>query len=480
MGCCLNETAHPWAIHGATRFRRYRWCIRSCLLAFAGFLLAGACYIAVVFTVILPFHGRDYYMIVTNILSNPLKAVYGCSLPALVTAREARSVCMAATPLLSSYQEHTVIELGQRGYADNLDEHQKETWRYFSAFNCSGEVCMCFKNRKQERWVGVVRSKDGLSFSAKPSLLLPSPWQPSRSSLTLDTHTLGVLVEPERLRRRRGSGNLTRVRERFLLIGGSFRLESKKDRVQSGVWVAQGFYPTFTNPPTSAGDPPPRSRRTWESARLIFDGMHPGCIERRNPAKYHGACEFDGRLSLTARHRGHYLLYARQNPALFGSRFVQLTTSTDLVTWTPFKTISIDGYAASEGDIYFFAAQLNPFNHKQVIALAPIVHNGCGCIALLSSMDGVRWTRPKPLLRVNVDLTGARTVSHPVAGIVVRDGHVIFYFHINVLLIPENGLFMLQLVEMARHLVFERSLSSRRRVVAYRVPIAIFRTWTIK
>ena len=35
---------------------------------------------------------------------------------------------------------------------------------------------------------------------------------------------------------------------------------------------------------------------------------------------------------------------------------------------------SIDGYAASEGDIYFFAAQLNPFNHKQVIALAPIVH----------------------------------------------------------------------------------------------------------
>ena len=89
---------------------------------------------------------------------------------------------------------------------------------------------------------------------------------------------------------------------------------------------------------------------------------------------------------------------------------MQFVTSADTRNWSAFAPISIAGYRAADGDIYFFAAQLNPLDRSSLVALAPFVHRGCGCIGLLASRDGARWSRVFPLLRAEVDLSGADTM----------------------------------------------------------------------
>ena len=72
---------------------------------------------------------------------------------------------------------------------------------------------------------------------------------------------------------------------------------------------ASSTSPTLASQTTSwfhaAGgvDEPPSTQ--WREKRLVLDGRHPGCVERRDPSSkdFHylhpgGVCEFDGRLSL--------------------------------------------------------------------------------------------------------------------------------------------------------------------------------------
>ena len=146
-------------------------------------------------------------------------------------------------------------------------------------------------------------------------------------------------------------------------------------------------------------DEPPVTQ--WRDKTLLFDGLHPGCIERRDVEGSKdfrtymytgGVCEFDGRLALV-RFGDEFLLYARANLASHGKRHVQVTRSadpwgfggsrvrtaaeahallrhrrrsTDMAAhsrvggvsraWSPFEPVHIDGYDES-GDIYFFGVQ---------------------------------------------------------------------------------------------------------------------------
>lgn len=65
------------------------------------------------------------------------------------------------------------------------------------------------------------------------------------------------------------------------------------------------------------------------SPRLVINGSHAGCVERRraDALAYAGVppgeCEFDGRLALVE-FRQRYLLFARANLAASGQRFVQV------------------------------------------------------------------------------------------------------------------------------------------------------------
>jgi hypothetical protein len=121
------------------------------------------------------------------------------------------------------------------------------------------------------------------------------------------------------------------------------------------------------------------SETGWSSLTHVINGSHAGCVEQRSQARMpwvsRGVCEYDGRLSLvfhehapptskSSSGRGAFLLYARANIAAHGSRFVQVTRSSELVTWSPFTLVEMEDYSPTEADMYFFSAQNNPVRHE--------------------------------------------------------------------------------------------------------------------
>ena len=160
---------------------------------------------------------------------------------------------------------------------------------------------------------------------------------------------------------------------------------------------------------------------SWRKLEFIIGGRHEGCVERRDASRMTwlvpSVCEYDGRLSIVY-HAGRYLLYARANPAEQGQRYVQLTTSLDSYTWSPFRMIRIDGYKHSEGNIYFWAVQVNPVHSGSLIALFPLVHRLHGCIGMAFSVDGLSWSPMRVALTCGA--FGDRTLDHPASPAMVR------------------------------------------------------------
>lgn len=180
----------------------------------------------------------------------------------------------------------------------------------------------------------------------------------------------------------------------------------------------------MTTGPGWAFDP-----HTWTAPRLLVSAVHPGCVDNRLRAGYGAGCEYDGRVALV-HHRGRYLLFTRANLDECqgrGGRFVQVTSSADTVTWSPFSLVAIAEYSPPSGDIYFFAVQTSPTNPDQLIALYPLSQPPRGCICVSFSNDGSRWTRARSLVGCRPKMNG-RTDVHPVmGGVVLRDEEVHIY-----------------------------------------------------
>eukprot|EP00966_Prymnesium_polylepis_P096893 2244976-Prymnesium_polylepis.1 len=136
-----------------------------------------------------------------------------------------------------------------------------------------------------------------------------------------------------------------------------------------GIWIARSPTVWFARGDrhASLGASPPAAAATagssvsWSELRFIIGGKHEGCIERRDASRMTwlvpSVCEYDGRLALVI-FKGRYFLFARANPAASGQRFVQLTTSTDSFVWSTFRMIHIAGYNHTEGNVYFWGAQV--------------------------------------------------------------------------------------------------------------------------
>ena len=211
----------------------------------------------------------------------------------------------------------------------------------------------------------------------------------------------------------------------------------------------------------------------WQRPRKSFDGNHPACVERRDPIKMpwilEGICEYDGRFSLVW-FRGEYLLYARANPAAHGQRFTQVTRSTDTFSWSPFELLTIQDYRYSQGDLYFFAAQVNPVQPDSLIAIFPLVHLLRACIGVAFSLDGRRWSSITPL--VTCDAYGDRAVSHPVAGLVRSGEHVLLFVHEEV---PNVRLDLFTPYPLQ---TYWKANSPSARISRYAIPIARLKRWT--
>ena len=184
--------------------------------------------------------------------------------------------------------------------------------------------------------------------------------------------------------------------------------------------------------PKGGVDEPPKS--PWRDKRLIIDGHHPGCLERRNASLDGGEfyhllpgfiCEYDGRLSIVHFHSS-LLLFARSNPAERGSRHVQVTRSDDDgATWSAFQQVTLHGYQGL-GDIYFFGVQVNPAHDDSLLAVFPIVHRLRGCIAMAASTDGVHWSTATPLLSCSI--FGERALDQPALPAMVARGSEVWLY----------------------------------------------------
>lgn len=189
------------------------------------------------------------------------------------------------------------------------------------------------------------------------------------------------------------------------------------------------------------------SSRSWQfheglraPPRLAIGAHHRGCTDRRLRTGYR-ACQYDGRLSLVQL-RGLYLLYSRANLRECsdrGGRFVQVAASLDLHRWRPMQMISIRGYEADSGDIYFFAVQRNPMHDQSLVALFPLSQPPSGCIGMSFSADGLHWSSLFKLRNCPLAPAG-RTEDHPVAGGVLnRNGRIYIYLQLSVAGIAPRG-----------------------------------------
>ena len=271
-------------------------------------------------------------------------------------------------------------------------------------------VCLIFKNEVQETWVGGLRSTDGLAFHGEPSLVYPKhakTWpRDQRGVLTHNfaiarvangAHTLTVPSRPSAVRGvstagadvdvQSSDGSINKQLE-YVIVGGTHRNRALSgaphlvNGFHQGIWLARGhtwLYDPRSNQSIGAVDSAGTrvsGATQWHGKRVTLRGSHHGCIERRDrirmPWIIKDTCEFDGRLSLVAR-RGELLLYARANMAKHGQRFVQHTRSVDGgVSWSQFQPIQLQGYEHMEGDIYFWAAQVNPVDGTSLVAAFPV------------------------------------------------------------------------------------------------------------
>ena len=331
--------------------------------------------------------------------------------------------------------------------------------------------CLIFKDSSIEGWVGVIRSLDGQNFKGAPELVLPSTWPAAKA-----IHNLAMLY-----------WNAT-----YYIAGGRDRgcLRANRACREKGIWMAKSsswryLTANASKIPSEAAFFPRRWARqfgrpgrkgAWEDARLIIAGRHPGCVERRDRARFSWLettnCEFDGRLSLV-HFRGRFLLYARANLGKHGQRFVQVTQSSDGVRWTaPFEPVHLRGYSPSNSaDIYFFAVSESPV-HDSLVAIFPLVHNGRGCICISVSRDGVTWSTARPLLRCGS--FRERATSHPAAGLILRDTTVLLYVQENVPDVHVDAT-----TPLPHRLANENVRRNTARLVRYDVPSDLLRQWTI-
>ena len=360
--------------------------------------------------------------------------------------------------------------------------------RYFSAFSCSVRtsisatpICLLFKDHTRERMLVLASSPDGVHFGAWSKLLrlrrrvTPSSVNSVRVSTPLIAgqmlHNLALLQEPLT------AGSV----ERWVLVGGTYRYEPRARK--QGDWLVKHHQGIWSVAMDNVLEP---ERRETVTERLLFDGLHAGCIEQRGNNRFpylvprpagsvsRAGCEFDGRTALV-KFRGTYLLYARANMASRGGqRFVQVTSSIDLKGWRPFQPISIADYRSSDGDIYFWAVQVNLVRPSTLLAVFPLVHRMEGCLGIALSLDGVRWSRVTPLLACAS--VGERTLSHPAAPAMVRanDGSrsVWLYVHENV-----SGASLDQYMPISLREAHARAAGPSR-LVRYTLPMDVLERWT--
>lgn len=192
------------------------------------------------------------------------------------------------------------------------------------------------------------------------------------------SHNLAALLMHARAERRT-AGLLSRA-PTLLAIGGQY-MEHRANRL-SHISMAKGWSATHhagvhAMNASSLTDIVERSWFPYHKADnitrpVLFDGRHPGCVEKRRG--FGAVCYFDGRFSLV-HFRERFLVYARANlKALGGGRYVQVAVSARSPSYSladgfgPFSLITIQGYDMhGPGNVYLASVKRHPFGDPSLV-----------------------------------------------------------------------------------------------------------------
>jgi hypothetical protein len=151
--------------------------------------------------------------------------------------------------------------------------------------------------------------------------------------------------------------------------------------------------------------------------------------------------EFDGHLTcLYDSQIKRYILWVRKN-IRWGIRFVQYATSKDLINWSEFKSINVDGHDPESDNYYSPVFMKHPDNDKLFIGMVPFFpeKGGNGCIKIMKSYDGINWEVTDEIFKKKVSLLNKKPKNQEQAinGIVREGKSIYFYIHHNYLGVNE-------------------------------------------
>jgi hypothetical protein len=126
-----------------------------------------------------------------------------------------------------------------------------------------------------------------------------------------------------------------------------------------------------------------------------------------------------------------YFLYLRANVSP-GFRYIQYSTSKDLINWDKFQLINIEEYQADKDNYYIPSI----FRYKKMfVGLIPYFdQEGNCCIRLVASNDGINFKIKQKLFHEKTMLfknEKPKNTCHPVYGILAKKGTISIYIHHN-------------------------------------------------
>lgn len=167
----------------------------------------------------------------------------------------------------------------------------------------------------------------------------------------------------------------------------------------------------------------------YNNKKPILTGMHPGHYDKLYICSHydcHPCCFYDPNVD-------EYKLYLRSNID-YGVRHIQITTSKDLINWTPLKYVTFNPDFKLQSDNYYSAnAMPYPGANNLYLAYPPYFKHQTkdpneSFIALAFSKDGYHWNIKDRLIIPDIE-PKEKISSFPVANFITSNDNREFYFY---------------------------------------------------
>ena len=169
---------------------------------------------------------------------------------------------------------------------------------------------------------------------------------------------------------------------------------------------------------------------SFDEVQRIITTDHPGFLSAR---KWGKSTEFDTYISCVYDEKtGKYFLYIRANVAQ-GSRFIQYSTSDDLINWSEFNLINM-GYNLNEN---YYSPVIEKYNNSFIGMIPYFNDNDYVCLRIIVSNDGINWRVLKDLFKGSMSIAEnenekvIKNSIHAVGGYTQKKHSIKYFLHHN-------------------------------------------------